>query len=133
MEPKTIILIITVFISLVFVVAYILMRRQYNEQTGSMWNTIHKLHEENSSLLDLYLEYKGKCKQQSKRIAELIELCDKLQPDLVEQHDENINRRFKSYDNEKAKEWGQRFENAKKLYKATTGIDLELYNSQKQK
>jgi len=47
-------------------------------------------------LKELYEKNKAK----SKRIAELIELCDKLQPDLVAQHDENINRRFKVNDTE---------------------------------
>ena len=110
MEPKTIItaLCITLFIASIVIIAQIIWS---NKEIGFLRNVIYKLNEENSRLnveLDitaeqrddnrttinklnttaddyskLYLEYRLKCKQQSKRIAELIELCDKLQPDLV--------------------------------------------------
>lgn len=113
MEPKTIIVILCValFIASIVLIAQTIWSKK---EVGFLRNVIRKLNEDNSRLdieLDitakqrddnraiinqlntmvdeyskLYLEYKGKCKQQSKRIAELIELCNKLQPDLIQRH-----------------------------------------------
>ena len=108
-------------------------------------------------------ELDAKIKAQSARIAELIELCNKLQPDLVGvksfgedntypnalrfmqecyhvPHDIPFDGKvwidecnkvdFSQLDalvksRKEKEEWGQRFENAKKFYKATTGKDIE--------
>lgn len=82
MEPKTIItaLCITLFIASIVIIAQMIWS---NKEIGFLRNVIYKLNEENSRLnveLDIAAEQRNK---QSKRIAELIELCDKLQPDLV--------------------------------------------------
>ena len=127
MEPKTIIIILCValFVASITIIVQLIW---HNDKTGFLFDVIHKLNKENSRLnveLDITAEQLNK---QSKRIAELIELCDKLHPDLVESdfdypkkcidlvnkrlafHLNYIDRRFKSDNSEETKEkWTHNF------------------------